>query len=89
GRYSARNLAPKDACALIEMSVAQVLSRDKNEWPQPYKPTSPVTFKVDLAAPDGVNDFKGRSGVEIAGPRTVLSTGNTFWEAWDQFWYRN
>ena len=89
GRYSARSMAPKDACALIEMSLAQVLSRDKSEWPKPYKPTSPVTFKVELASPDGVNDFKGRSGVEIAGPRTVLSTGNTFWEAWDQFWYRN
>src|SRR5437899_6042715 len=87
GRLAARNLAPKDACSLIEMSVAQAISMRR--WPKPYKPTTPVTFKVELATPDGTNDFRGRTGVQIVGPRTVVSTGDNFWQAWDQFWYRN
>jgi len=87
GRFSSRNMAPKDACTLIEMRVAQALSM--RQWPRPYKVEGPVTFKVELATPDRANDFRGRTGVRIEGARTVLSTGDTFWQAWDQFWYRN
>jgi D-amino peptidase len=87
GRFSSINMAPKDACALIEMRVAQALSM-KN-WPRPYKVAGPVTFKVELATPDRASDFKGRENVRIEGSRTVLSTADTFWKAWDQFWYRN
>src|SRR5947199_7043843 len=72
GRFSARSLAPKDACSLIEMSVAQALSM--HNWPKPYKPTEPVTFKVELATPDRAADFRGRTGVRIEGSRTVIST---------------
>ena len=87
GRYSSRNMAPKDACSLIEMRVAQSLSL--RNWPKPYKTTTPVTFKVELATSDGATDFMGRTGVRFEGPRTVTSTADTFWQAWDQFWYRN
>lgn len=88
GRYSSINMAPKDACALIEMNAAQALSMREN-WPKPYKPQGPVTFRVELATPDRVSDFVGRTGVHIEGPRTVSSTGENFWQAWNQFWYRN
>src|SRR5437879_3877612 len=87
GRFSARNMATKDACSLIEMRVAQSLSMHNS--PNPYKPAAPVTFKVELATPDRADDFKGRTGVYFEGPRTVTSTGDNFWQAWDQFWYRN
>ncbi|MBV9707570.1 MAG: M55 family metallopeptidase [Chloroflexi bacterium] len=87
GRFSARNMAPKDACSLIEMRVAQALSM--RNWPKPYKVKAPVTFKVELVTPDRVHDFIGRAGVRIEGPRMVSSTGDTFWQAWDQIWYRN
>jgi D-amino peptidase len=87
GRFSSINMAPKDACSLIEMRVAQAISL--KHWPEPLKFTAPVTFKVELASPDGVNDFVGRTGVKVEGPRSVSSTGDTFWQAWDQFWYRN
>src|SRR5579883_1972522 len=82
----ARCLAPKDACSLIEMNAAQALSM--RNWPKPYKVAGPVTFKVELATPDRVHDFVGQTGVRIEGPRTVTSTADTFWQAWDQFWYR-
>ncbi len=87
GRFSAINMAPKDACSLIEMRVAQAISM--KHWPKPLKFTAPVTFKVELASPDRVNDFVGRTGVKIEGSRTVSSVGENFWQAWDQFWYRN
>ncbi len=87
GRFSSRNMAPKDACALIEMRAAQALSM-RDRWPQPYKVAGPVTFRVELATPDRASDFKGQTGVVLEGPRTVSSTGTNFWEAWDHFWYR-
>ena len=67
GRFSSRNLAPRDACSLIEMRVAQALSMQG--WPQPYKLEGPVTFRVELATPERTNDFTGRTGVVIEGPR--------------------
>ncbi|HLJ32037.1 MAG TPA: M55 family metallopeptidase [Ktedonobacteraceae bacterium] len=87
GRFSSRNLAPRDACSLIEMRVAQALSM--SNWPQPYKVEGPVTFRVELADPERANDFMGRTGVVIEGPRTVSSTADNFWLAWDHFWYRH
>lgn len=86
GRYAARNLAHADACALIEARVTQALQA--RDWPAPYVPGAPVTFKVELASPDHAQYYYGRSGVEVVGPRTVVSRGATFWQAWDQFWYR-
>jgi len=86
GRYSARSLGHADACELIEDRVRQAVS--SRDWPDPWKPASPVTLTVDLATPDRVADFVGRPGVEIAGPRKVIARGETFWELWDNFWYR-
>src|ERR1700740_331690 len=64
GRFSSRNMAPRDACSLIEMRVAQAISM-KQYWPEPYKPQGPVTFRVELATPDRVDDFVGRTGVVV------------------------
>jgi len=86
GRFSARNLAPADARLLIESKVYECLSA--RDFPPPYKPDPPVTFRVELATVDQASVFNGRAGVAITGPRTVESTGETFWQAWDQFWYR-
>jgi D-amino peptidase len=88
GRYSARNMAPADACDLIENRVEEAL-RDRDRWPRPLHFDSPVTFNVELATPDRATSFYGRAGVEVTGPRTVRSTGQNFWEAWDKFWYRS
>jgi len=87
GRFSARNMAPRDACALIEMRVAQAISLKR--WPAPYKLLAPVTFRVEVASPDEVNDFVGRPGVILEGPRILSCTADTFWQAWDQMWYRH
>jgi D-amino peptidase len=87
GRFACRSMAPVEVCELIEERVYKVLS--DGDFPPPYKPEPPVTFRVELATVDRAAAFVGRTGVEIVGPRTVESTGETFWEAWDRFWYRN
>ena len=86
GRFSARSLSHADACDLIEKHVHAALST--RDWPEPYRPSSPMTFTVELAAPDHAAAFKGRPGVELEGPRKVVARGDTFWELWDRFWYR-
>lgn len=86
GRYAARNLSAHEARELIEAKTYQCLS--SGEFPAPYRPKPPVTFRVELATVDRAAVFRGRPGVELVGPRTVESTADTFWQAWDQFWYR-
>jgi len=86
GRFSALNLAPADARRLIEARVYECLNA--RSFPPPYRPDAPVTFRVELASVDRASSFAGRSGVRLTGPRTVESRADTFWQAWDQFWYR-
>ena len=86
GRYSARHLPASDACALIEGGAYAALAA--HNWPKPLKFAGPVSFAVELATPDKANDFIGKPGVEIVNPRLIVSRADTFWEAWDQFWYR-
>lgn len=88
GRFAARNLHPADACALIEERVEKALL-DPSSWAKPLTFAPPVTFRVELSATERAAAFQGRSGVEITGPRTVQASGDTFWQAWDAFWYRS
>lgn len=86
-RYAARCLSPHDAHNLIENQVCAAL-KDRNNWPKPYKVSSPVEFKVELASPDKCKDFLGKMGCEVLDARTVVSRGDNFWKVWDQFWYQ-
>lgn len=87
GRFTARYLPAHDSQALIESKVAQALS-DKSKWPKPLKLESPVELKIEFMHPDRTNDFRGnREGIEIVGPRTVVSRGPDFWTVWNQFWH--
>jgi D-amino peptidase len=86
GRFACRSLTPLVACDLIEEQVYRALTTA--DFAPPYRPEPPVTFRVELATIDRAQAFVGRSGVEVVGPRTVQATGDTFWEAWDRFWYR-
>lgn len=87
GRFAARNLTPPEARELIETRAFAALQQ--RNWPAPYKPASPVTFRVELQSVDQASTFQGRTGVEVVGPRTVISRGDNFWQAWNQFWYRS
>ena len=87
GRFAARHLCAADACALIETRVAEALGK-RSEWPRPVQFDDPVTFQVELAAPDHAASYAGRRGVEVIGPRTVRAVAHSFWDAWDALWYR-
>ncbi len=85
GRFAARCLAPADATALIERTAEESLRR-RDQWPSPYRPASPVEFRVELHTPDKTADYRNKTGVEITAPRTVVSRADNFWQAWDHFW---
>lgn len=87
GRYAARCLAPKDACDLIENGVMTAL-RNPEQWPKPYKTPTPAEFKVELFMPDHSVPYRGKTGVEVVDPRTVVSRAENAWLAWDQFFRR-
>lgn len=87
GRYAARNPAPSEARQRIEAGVFRALST-REAWPAPLVFEPPVTFTVELITPDATRSYRGRAGVEITGPRTVRASGDTFYAAWDRFWYR-
>lgn len=86
GRYAVRTLHPADACERIEKKVYEALTKDK--WAKSLKFKSPITLKIELTTPDRSDVFRGRTGVEIIGDRTVISKGRNFWQCWDQLWYR-
>jgi D-aminopeptidase len=85
GRFTARYLAPTDAHHLIEENVARALN-DRANWPKPWRVPAPVELKVELMHPDQARSYMAKSGLELEGTRTVVSTGQTFWEVWDRFW---
>jgi D-amino peptidase len=87
GRFTARHLAPVDACRLIEDRVAQSLTA-KSNWPKPWNPGSPVELRVEVHHPDALSQYLHRTGVEIVDARTVISRGANVWQAWDQLWVR-
>jgi D-amino peptidase len=84
--FSARNLVPSEARRRIEEGVYQAIS--ERNWPKPLVFPAPVTFRVELVSPNDARNYRGREGVEITGPREVRASGQTFYEAWDKFWYR-
>ncbi len=90
GRYIARSLCHADACDLIEQRARESL--EKRDWPAPWKPATPMTFTVELASPEHAQSYIGRPGVEIVDSRKVIGRGSpdqTFWDIWDNFWYRH
>ena len=84
GRFGTVTMAPAEARQLIEERSYEALSH--RDWPDPYKPQGPIDFRVELATVDQAQAFRGRAGIEVTGPRTVISRGDTFWQAWDQLW---
>ncbi len=82
GRFGTISMAPFEAQQMIEERAYEALST--RDWPAPYKPNGPVRFRVELATVDQAQAYRGRAGVDQVGSRTIVSTGSTFWEAWDQ-----
>lgn len=84
GRFAARNMAPVRARRLIQEAAAEAL-RSLDGAPV-YDPGSPCEIQVDLGAPDHAVEYRHRTGVELTGPRTVVSRAERWWPAWQQLY---
>src|SRR5829696_4554677 len=85
GRYSARNIAPQRARQLIEKGARKALA-DLSAV-APYDPGSPCTVEVEYKVTDEVDKLRRRKSVEIVDDRRIRSTADTWWEAWQQFYF--
>ena len=84
GRFAARNVAPVRARRQIAEAAVEAI-RTRAEAPVD-DPGAPCEIQVDLGAPDHAVDYRHRTGVELTGPRTVISRGDTWWTAWQQLY---
>src|SRR5438067_10974449 len=85
GRYSARNLPALRARELIEAGAKRAL-QDLKAVP-PYDPGRPCEIEVEFSAPDELERFRRRRGVEVTGPRTLVARGDDWWDAWSGFYF--
>lgn len=83
-RFSARQIPPVRARQMIEDGVKKALATLKAV--KPYVPARPTTIRFELATVDHVDFYRGRHGVEIVEPLTVISRGADWMEAWNNFW---
>jgi D-amino peptidase len=84
GRFAARNMAPRRARRLIQAAAADAL-RNLGDAPV-YDPGTPCEIEVELGAPDHATRYRHRTGVELTGPRTVVSRADAWWPAWRQLY---
>jgi D-amino peptidase len=85
GRFSARNLPPVRARALIEQGAKEAVER-RDRIP-PYDPGSPCEIVAVFASPDLAERYQHRPGVELLDPVTIASRAETWWDAWRQFFF--
>ena len=99
-RYSARQIAPVRARQMIEDGARAALSALTPLSPmnggergqgvrgpvQPYVPAKPTTITIELGGTEAADWFRGREGVEIVDPLTVMSRASDWMAAWDQIW---
>jgi D-amino peptidase len=85
GRYSARQKTPATARRLIEEGARAAL-RDVKAV-APYDPGRPCEIEIDFTTPDRLVEYENRKGVEVTGPRTLVSRADDWWTAWSQFYF--
>ena len=85
GRYSARQIPPQRARELIEDGAKRALEDLKAV--EPYDPGSPCTIEVEYKVTSAVDTLRRVHGVEILDARRIRSTADTWWKAWQQFFF--
>ena len=85
GRFSARQLPPLRARALIEQGARRALADLKAV--EPYDPGRPCEIEIEFMAPDRLVEYRNRRGVEERGPMTLVSRADDWWTAWRQFFF--
>jgi D-amino peptidase len=85
GRYSARQIPPQRARELIEEGARKALGDLRAV--APYDPGKPCEIEVDLTTTDAADEYRRKPGVEVVEPRKVVSRGDDWWTAWQQFFF--
>jgi D-amino peptidase len=85
GRFSARQLVPAVARERIEDGARRALA--DLAAVQPYDPGRPCEIEIDFSSPDRLTEYANRKGVEVTGPRTLVSRADDWWTAWSQFYF--
>lgn len=84
-RFSARQVPPKRARAMIEEGARRAL--ENRAAARPYDPGRPCEIVVEVASPDRLDRFRNRPGVEVVDARRAVARGPDWWTAWRQFWF--
>jgi D-amino peptidase len=84
GRFAARHVAPRRARRMIATHATRALAGVRSA--PVYEPGSPCEIEVELGAPDHAERYRQRTGVELTGPRTVVSRADGWWQAWKQLY---
>jgi D-amino peptidase len=85
GRYSARQIPPRRAREMIEDGARRAL--ENLDAVEPYNPGSPCTIEVEYKVTSAVDALRRVPAVEIADARRIRSTADTWWDAWQQFFF--
>jgi D-amino peptidase len=85
GQFSARQLTPARARQLIEEGARNAL-RDLSAV-APYDPGRPCEIEIDFSTPNRLAEYANRKGVEVTGPRMLVSRADDWWTAWWQFFF--
>ena len=85
GARSARNVAPQRARELIEDGARSALA-DLAAVP-PFDPGRPAEIRVEYKTTMPVRKLHYAPGVEIVGPREIVSRADDWWTAWKQFFF--
>jgi D-amino peptidase len=85
GRFSARNVPAVRARELIEEGAKRALQ--ELSAVKPYDPGRPCEIEVEFTTPDRLEEYRNRRNVEVRGPRTIVATGDDWWDAWSGFFF--
>ncbi|MFN2466570.1 MAG: M55 family metallopeptidase [Gaiellaceae bacterium] len=85
GRFGARNVAPRRARELIEAGARRALADLASV--RPYDPGRPCEIVVDFNSAGTPERYRRRAGVEVTGPRQIVSRAADWWTAWQQFYF--
>ena len=85
GRYSARQIAPLRARDLIEEGSKKALS-DLSAV-KPYDPGSPCTIEVEYKVTEAADKLRRVPASRVVDERRIRSTADTWWDAWNQFFF--
>ncbi|HEX2292787.1 MAG TPA: M55 family metallopeptidase [Gaiellaceae bacterium] len=80
GSRAARNVAPLRARELIEEGARKALGDLRAV--EPYDPGRPAEIEVDFMHTREVEKYRGRTGLEVTGPRSIVVRADDWWTAW-------